>query len=99
MISGAVAPRGRYLSSLKNYDFRVNAFEFSVIQTPENVLCSVAAPAEVSSIPSAEVLFPVREQIWITGGSRPASRDRVAHEVEIDMALLRALDQVLMCDQ
>src|SRR5262245_15751553 len=41
----------------------IDVIQFTVFQSPENVLCRVAAPREVGSIPTKKVLPPVGQEM------------------------------------
>src|SRR3546814_14525773 len=54
----------------------VHAVEFTVLQTPENVLRAVGAPAEIAGVPAVEVRFPIREQLRVVRRTPARSAER-----------------------
>ena len=88
-LNGRVDAGGRYrvadvvgAGQQHNY-LRIDAIEFAVFETPEDVLDAVGAPAEIARVPAEEVLRPVFEELGIVGGA-PAAGDGVAFEVDVD---------------
>ena len=71
----------------QNDDLGIDSVEFAVFQSPENILCVISDPPEISRVPTKEILFPVGQQFRIIGGT-PAARNRVALEIEVGLALL-----------
>ena len=65
------------------------------MQAPENVLSRITAPAKVGRIPAVKVPLPLREEFGIVRRA-PSPRDRVAFEVDIDSALLRFGQKLLV---
>ena len=86
------SPSGRRIAHVvsaghEHDDLRIHAVELAVLQAPEHVLRLVRAPAEVRGVPAREVLLPVGEEVLVLRVARaPAARDRVAHEVDVDLA-------------
>ena len=76
-------------------DLRVDSVQFPIVETPEDVLSLIGAPAEIGRVPTEKVLFPIRQQRGIVGRA-PTPRDRVAFEIDVDAALLRFLEQLRM---
>src|SRR5471030_1829190 len=70
---------------------------FTVLEPPEDILDAVRPPAEVSGVPSEEVLSPVFEQLRVVCSS-PATRNGVTFEVDIDAPLLRFSKELFVCD-
>jgi len=66
----------------QNDDFGIHSVEFAVLQPPENILCLIGAPSEISRVPTEEILFPIGQQLRIVGGA-PAPRNRVALEIDV----------------
>ena len=50
-------------------DLGVDAVEFAVGETPEDVLNAVGTPAEVGGVPAEEILFPIGEELRVVGRS------------------------------
>src|SRR4051794_24468115 len=73
----------------------MHVVELAVLETPQDVLRSVGAPAEVGGVPAEEVLLPVRQQLGIIGRA-PAADDRVALEVDVDAAGGRFGEELLV---
>src|SRR5215471_8889234 len=76
----------------------MHAVEFPVFNSPKDILDAVTAPAEVGSVPSKEIRFPIFQQrpvLWV--GRTPTARDGIAEEVNIDASLFRFLNQLLVC--
>ena len=70
---GGILPllRPHVISSGQNDDdFRVDAVEFPILQTPQDVLDSVRAPAEIARIPAEEVFVPILSAVPHTAGRR-----------------------------
>ena len=54
----------------QNDDLGIHSVEFAVLQSPENILCLIGAPSEISRVPTEEILFPIGQQLRIVGGAQ-----------------------------
>ena len=81
--------------STPNLAWMIDAIQLSVFEAPQDVFDPVRSPAEVAGVPAEEILVPVREERRILRvAASPPAHDGVAHEIEIDAALLRLLDEL-----
>ena len=81
-------------------DLWVYTIEFAMLQAPEDVLDSIGAPTEIGGVPPEEIGSPVFPQGSVLGvGGSPTARDGVAEEIDIDSALVRFLEELLVSDK
>ena len=78
-------------------DLGIDPVEFSIVQSPEDVLSAIGAPTEVCRVPAEKVLFPVGQEFRIIRGP-PAADDGIAFEVDVDAPALRLFQKLLMSD-
>src|SRR5262245_34494154 len=75
----------------------MHVVQLAAFEAPEDVLDGIAAPAEIRGVPAEKVALPVRQELRIVQCA-PAAGDGIALEVDVDAALPRFLEQLLMGD-
>src|SRR5262245_20461194 len=68
---------GQIIRAGEDYDdFGINVVEFSVLQSPENVLSCIASPTKIRGVPAEEVRLPVLHEGCVLGiGASPTARN------------------------
>ncbi len=88
---GGVAAARVVRADHDNGDLGADVLDVAVVEPPQDVLCSIAADAEVHGVALGVILRPN-----LLASAFPAVRDRVADKDQIDVALSHALVERLM---